>query len=63
VSARGRRHSFRNPAASAVPVLGIWTPASALTFLEDIGAVLPAQGPPDIEALAEVYRRHNSVIG
>jgi len=25
--------------------------------------VLPAAGPPDREALAEVYRRHNSVIG
>jgi mannose-6-phosphate isomerase-like protein (cupin superfamily) len=60
---RGRRHSFRNPAGLPVPVLGIWTPAPALRFLEDIGAVLPAAGPPDRELLAEVYRRHNSVMG
>lgn len=63
ISPRGRRHSFRNAAGVAVPILGLWTPAPALRFLEEIGAVLPAVGPPDREALAEVYRRHNSVIG
>ena len=57
VAPRGRRHSFRNPSQHPVQVLGIWTPASALSFLEDIGAILPEQGPPDREALAEVYRR------
>lgn len=63
VAPRGRRHSFRNPSGAVVPILGIWTPASALRFLEDVGAVLPEHGPPDLSALTEVYRRHNSEIG
>jgi hypothetical protein len=31
-------------------------------FMEEIGAALPASGPPDPERLADIYRRHNSEI-
>jgi hypothetical protein len=30
--------------------------------MTDIGAALPAAGPPDAELLADIYRRHNSEI-
>jgi mannose-6-phosphate isomerase-like protein (cupin superfamily) len=59
---RGRRHAFANPSGTPVRVLGIWTPPVGLRFLEDLGAVLTTEGEPDHDALAEVYRRHNSAI-
>lgn len=59
---RGTRHTFANPSAEPAHVLGVWSPGSALGFLEEIGGVLPATGPPDLDAVAAVYRRHNSVI-
>lgn len=43
-------------------VLGLWGPASALTFMADIGAALPAEGPPDRALIAEVYRGHDSEL-
>ena len=43
-------------------MLGVWSPADALSFMEEIGAALPAAGPPDPVALSEIYRRHHSEI-
>ncbi|QJY49386.1 cupin domain-containing protein [Pseudonocardia broussonetiae] len=59
---RGVRHTFANPTDDPVRVLGVWSPADALTFMEEIGAALPAAGPPDPAALTEIYRRHNSEV-
>jgi mannose-6-phosphate isomerase-like protein (cupin superfamily) len=59
---RGIRHTFANPTDDPVRVLGVWTPASALSFMEEIGAALPASGPPDPAQLAEIYRRHSSEL-
>ncbi len=61
VAPRGERHGFSNPSRDPVRVLGLWGPADpALKFVEAVGAVLPAQGPPDIEALRAVYEAHQS---
>jgi mannose-6-phosphate isomerase-like protein (cupin superfamily) len=62
LAARGTRHTFRNPTDRPVRVLGIWSPGSALGFMADVGAALPASGPPDPAQMAEVYRRHNSEV-
>jgi mannose-6-phosphate isomerase-like protein (cupin superfamily) len=59
---RGIRHTFANPTARPARVLGVWTPGGALEFMTEIGAALPAAGPPDPELLADIYRRHNSEI-
>jgi mannose-6-phosphate isomerase-like protein (cupin superfamily) len=59
---RGTRHTFANPTDEPVRVLGLWSPPSALSFMEEIGAALSAAGPPDPTRLAEIYRRHNSEI-
>ncbi len=59
---RGVRHTFANPGSVPARVLGFWTPGWGLDFLEDMGTVLPAAGPPDLAAIAEVYRRHNSEL-
>lgn len=62
LAARGIRHTFANPSDKPARVLGLWSPGSALTFMEDIEAALPAAGPPDPTRLAEIYSRHNSEI-
>jgi quercetin dioxygenase-like cupin family protein len=62
LAARGVRHTFANPHDHAARVIGVWSPASALSFMEEIGAALPASGPPDPEQLADIYRRHHSEI-
>jgi hypothetical protein len=55
-------HTFGNPTDEPVRVLGVWSPSSALSFMEEIGAALPAAGPPDPTQVAEIYRRHNSEL-
>jgi quercetin dioxygenase-like cupin family protein len=62
LAARGIRHTFANPHDTPVRILGLWSPGSALRFMEDIGAALPASAAPDPTRLAEIYRQHNSEI-
>jgi mannose-6-phosphate isomerase-like protein (cupin superfamily) len=58
---RGTRHAFSNPGEHPARVLGFWSPARAgLDFMAAVGAVLPASGPPDVEALRAVYEQHQS---
>jgi mannose-6-phosphate isomerase-like protein (cupin superfamily) len=61
VAPRTERHGFANPFGTAARVLGIWAPAGpALDFMRAVGAALPAEGPPDPEALRGVYEAHQS---
>lgn len=63
VAPRGERHGFSNPSGQAARVLGLWGPAGpAMEFMKAIGAVLPAQGPPDIDTVRSVYASHRSRI-
>ncbi|MDQ3579592.1 MAG: cupin domain-containing protein [Actinomycetota bacterium] len=59
---RGTRHAFTNETDEPAHVLGMWSPGSALRFMSDIGAALPASGYPDLAVLGEVYRRHHSEL-
>jgi mannose-6-phosphate isomerase-like protein (cupin superfamily) len=60
---RGLRHTFSNPSDQPVRVLGLWSPAQeALHFMRDVGAALPAAGPPDREALRAIYEQHHSYL-
>lgn len=59
---RGTRHTFANHTDEALEVLGVWSPGSALTFMAEIGAALPASGRPDLARVTEIYRRHNSEV-
>jgi mannose-6-phosphate isomerase-like protein (cupin superfamily) len=61
VAPRGERHGFANPSGHPARVLGLWSPAEpAMRLMEAIGAVLPAQGAPDVEAVRAVYEAHHS---
>ena len=58
---RGTRHAFSNPTDQPARVLGLWSPPEdGLDFMRDVGAVLPAAGPPDPAAMRAVYERHHS---
>ena len=58
---RGDRHAFSNPFGEPARVLGLWAPsAAAMAFMAAVGAVLPAEGAPDVEALRSVYEAHGS---
>jgi mannose-6-phosphate isomerase-like protein (cupin superfamily) len=58
---RGTRHAFSNPSDEPARVLGLWSPAAeGLAFMRAVGAALPAEGPPDPEALRAVYEAHHS---
>lgn len=59
---RGTRHAFANETDEPAHVLGMWSPGSALRFVADIGAALPASGYPNLEVLGEVYRRFHSEL-
>ena len=55
------------PAPAGSPVLAargtrLWSPGSALVFMEDVGGALPSTGAPDPARSAEVYRRHDSEV-
>lgn len=58
----GRRHTYANPHDEPARVLGVLSPGFGLHFLEEIGAALPASGPPAPALLADIYRRHNGEI-
>jgi mannose-6-phosphate isomerase-like protein (cupin superfamily) len=62
LASRGIRHTFANPHDEPATVIGVWSPSTAMDFMTEIGAALPASGPPDPELLADIYRRHDSEI-
>jgi mannose-6-phosphate isomerase-like protein (cupin superfamily) len=63
IARRGERHTFANPSGVPARVLGIWSPGpQGLAFMADVGAAMPAGGAPDPAAIAEVYRRHASLL-
>jgi mannose-6-phosphate isomerase-like protein (cupin superfamily) len=61
VAPRGQRHGFSNPSAEDARVLGLWSPPGpAPAFMQDIGAALTPEGPPDPDLMRELYARHAS---
>ena len=63
VAPRGHRHGFSNPHDEPALLLGIWSPAApALAFMQDVGAVLTADGPPDPGRMREIYAAHASPL-
>jgi hypothetical protein len=58
---RGQRHGVSNPSAEDARVLGLRSPPGpALAFMQDIGAALTPDPPPDPDLMRELYARHAS---
>ena len=61
VAPRGHRHGFSNPFDEEALVLGLWAPPGpALAFMQDIGAALTPDTPPDPDRMRDIYARHAS---
>jgi quercetin dioxygenase-like cupin family protein len=61
VAPRGHRHGFSNPFDEPARVLGLWAPPGpALAFMQDIGAALTPDTPPDPDLMRQIYVRHSS---
>jgi mannose-6-phosphate isomerase-like protein (cupin superfamily) len=58
---RGVPHGFDNPADTPAKILVITTPG-AIQLVEDIYTLMGGDGPPDPEAMAALYVRHESEI-
>jgi len=55
-------HTFVNAGAGRARWVGVLAPGTALGMLEDLGRLLPDQGPPDDGAIAEMFRRYGTTI-
>ncbi len=57
-ASRSVRHTFANPGATPVRVLGLSRPGAAgLRFMQDVGEVMPPDGAPDPGAVAAIRSR------
>lgn len=52
-------HTFSNPSDEPVRFLNINTPGGWEDYLRDLGAAIPAHGPPDPERMAELASKHD----
>lgn len=57
---RGAAHTFRVASATPARWLGIFSPAWSLGMLEELGEILPADGPPDMDRLEALFARYQS---
>lgn len=57
---RGVAHSFANVSAEPARMLAIYAPASAVAYLDELAAIVDADGSVDAEELADFYRRFDS---
>jgi mannose-6-phosphate isomerase-like protein (cupin superfamily) len=57
-------HTFANAGSGPARWVGVLSPAEALGMLEDLGRLVPEDGPPDERAMMEVFARYKtSVLG
>jgi quercetin dioxygenase-like cupin family protein len=56
---RGVPHTFWNAGDEPARVLELITPAGFERYFEEIAAVIPEEGPPDIQAIAAVQARYS----
>lgn len=59
---RGVPHTFAVAGARAARWVGIFSPARFLGMLEELGAVVPTDGPPDPERVLAVFRAWDTEI-
>jgi mannose-6-phosphate isomerase-like protein (cupin superfamily) len=57
-------HTFANAGSGTARWVVVLSPGNALDMLEDVGRLMPADGPPDEAELTEVFARYKtSVLG
>ena len=59
---RGVVHTFQVRGDRPARWLGIFSPGRYVQLLVDLGAVLPSDGPPDMQRVAEVFAAHDTSL-
>jgi mannose-6-phosphate isomerase-like protein (cupin superfamily) len=59
---RGVPHTFVNAGAGWARWVGVLSPGTALGMLEDLGRLIPGQGPPDEDAIGRMFRRYGTTV-
>jgi hypothetical protein len=57
---RGAAHTFSVASSTPARWLGIFSPASSLGMLEELGEILPADGPPDMGRVEALFARYQT---
>jgi len=59
---RGAVHTFANAGSSPARWIGIFAPGRYVQLVEELGAILPKDGPPDEAAVAALFARWDTAI-
>jgi mannose-6-phosphate isomerase-like protein (cupin superfamily) len=58
----GARHTFVNAGSGRARWVGIFSPGRYRQLVEELGALLPADGPPDQAEVAALFARYDTQI-
>jgi len=58
----GVPHTFVNPGAGWARWVGVLSSGAALGMSEKLGRLVPELGPPDKEAIGEMFRRYGTTV-
>ncbi len=58
----GIPHTFANAGETWARWIGVLSPGSSLSMLEDLGALIPPDGPPDEAAVVEMLARYGTTV-
>lgn len=58
----GAPHTFANAGQDWARWIGVLSPGSALGMLEELGALIPPDGPPDEAAIGEIFTRYGTTV-
>ena len=59
---RDAAHTFRVAGDTPARWLGIFSPANGLGLIEELGEILPADGPPDVEKVMALFARYQTEV-
>ena len=62
-AAKGHVHAFKNVGDGEARLLAVYGPARALAYLDELSAVLGADGGVTADAMADFYERFDSAAG
>src|SRR5438105_6702559 len=59
---RDAPHTFRVAGGAPARWLGVFSPAGGLGLIEELGEILPTDGPPDVEKVMALFARHHTEV-
>ena len=59
---RDAPHTFRVAGGAPARWLGIFSPANGLGLIEELGELIPADGPPDVDKVMALFARYQTEV-